>query len=95
VAPSGIGLLLQSFGFNPEEIKGSVESFIAHMKDQAAAINANQARIETKLDTIIDLLPRAMTTPILENGEATGVLVTNEKFPQEMLDDVQQRGQSQ
>lgn len=73
---------------------------MVHMKDQAAKINANQARIESKLDQqeakfddlrelVLDVVgPRPSTTHILENGEQTGVLVTSEKFPQAMIDDV-------
>ena len=95
--PSGMEMMLKAMGLDPDELKSSVEGFMVHMKDQAAKINANQARIEVKLDEMRELVldvvgPRPSTTHILENGEPTGVLVTSEKFPQAMIDDVNHRG---
>jgi hypothetical protein len=81
--------MLKALGLDPDELKGNVDSFILHMREQAATINANQARIEVKLDRILEgIRPTGSTTPILENGEPTGVYLTNEKFPQVLIDDV-------
>jgi hypothetical protein len=94
MAQSGMEMLLGKL--TPDGIKTQVEGFIANMQGQAQALNENQRRIEAKLDSIegkLDtvtellrgLIPQTSTTPIMQNGEATGVLITNEKFPQEML----------
>ena len=96
MAVSGMAMMLKSLGLDPDELKASVEAFMSHMKDQADKINANQARLEAndarleeKLDHVLSGITVApseagTTTPILENGKATGVIVTDEKFPQEM-----------
>lgn len=97
---TGATMMLKALGFNPDELKGTVEGFMDHMKQQAATINANQARLEAKQDATTEELgklcelvadlagPRPTTRAILENGEETGVLITSEKFPQAMIDDV-------
>ena len=86
--------MMKSLGLDPDELKNSVEAFMFHMKAQAETINANQKRLEDKLDAISEKLdsihPPASTTAIYEDGKHTGVLITTEKFPQEMLDDVLQ-----
>ena len=96
----GKAMMMQALGLDPEELKLSAEAFMANMKQQAETINANQRRLEDKLDAagsklgeLADLItelvgPRPSTTAILENGRHTGVLITDEKFPQEMIDDV-------
>lgn len=97
---SGMVALMKGFGLDPAEIKQHVEAFTSHMKAQAAAINANQQRIEAKLEAhdakLDELLNRtaaqpveASTTEILDvSGRPTNVLVTSERFPQAMIDDV-------
>lgn len=92
MAVNGMTTMMKAMGLDPDELKATVEQFMGGMKDQAAKINANQGRLETKLDVILmklaELSPIVATRQILENGEATGVLITNERFPQEMIDDV-------
>jgi hypothetical protein len=89
MAVSGMASMMKALGLDPEELRANVEKFMAEMKGQAAAINANQARIETKLDEILAALPpRPSSRAILENGVDTGTFITNEKFPQAMIDDV-------
>jgi hypothetical protein len=90
---SGVATMLKAFGLDPDEIRGNIEGFMQHMKEQGAKVEANQLRVETKLDAIIERLDRAApaegsSTPILENGHDTGVFVTSEKFPQRLIDDV-------
>ena len=50
------------------------------------------ARLEAKLDAITmkldEILPIQTTREIFEDGRATGVLITSERFPQAMIDDV-------
>jgi hypothetical protein len=91
VAISGMAGLLKSMGVDTEELTATANQFMEGMKAQAQTINANQTRIETKLDAILELLntsaPAPATRELLENGERTGVLITDEKFPQAMLDD--------
>ena len=100
LANSGMALMMKSLGLDPDELKTNVEGFMAGMRSQAEAINANQVRIETKLDALDAQLrqvleklddaagPPASSTPILTNGKDTGVFVTDERFPQVMIDDV-------
>jgi hypothetical protein len=90
---SGMTAMMKALGLDPVELKAHVEAFTSHMKEQAAAINANQRRIEAKLDVIDEklaaLVPRETTTEILDNaGVGTNVLITSERFPQAMIDDV-------
>ena len=91
---SGMEMLLGTMGIDPTEVRASIETFMSTMKSTAEAINANQVRIEVKLDTIIanqdqasQAAAQASTVPVLENGEATGVLITDEKFPDAVLKD--------
>ena len=96
---NGMAGLLKTMGLDPDELKANVEGFMAGMRDQAAKINGNQerleaqgSRVESKLDAIIlrldEAIPPGSTREILEDGAATGVLITSERFPQAMLDDV-------
>ena len=84
---SGPAMLLKSLGLDPEEIQQNVESFKAAMAAAVAKIDANQARIEAKLDDIL-AGQKGETIAIKEDGKHTGVLMTTEKFPDEMLRDV-------
>ena len=92
MAVSGVGSMLKALGLDPDELKGNVEGFMLFMKAESEKINRNQFRIETKLDQILANQAHASapsgSTPILENGVDTGVFVTDEKFPQAMIDDV-------
>jgi hypothetical protein len=107
MAASGMAMMLKSLGLDPDELKGNVEAFMSHMKDQAEKINQNQARLESKLDALENSLgniahilaalsllvaPQASTTAILENGAHSGNLITSEKFPTEMIEDVMTAG---
>lgn len=89
---SGMARMLKTMGVDTDEIQAQATTFMQGMKAQAETINANQQRIEVKLDAILGRLdaiaPAPATREILENGEPTGVLVTDEKFPQAMIDDV-------
>ena len=87
MALSGPAMLLKSLGLDPEEIQQNVESFKAAMAAAVAKIDANQARIEAKLDEIL-AGQKGETTAIVEDGKHTGVLMTTEKFPDAMLRDV-------
>ena len=87
MALSGPAMLLKSLGLDPEEIQQNVESFKAAMAAAVAKIDANQARIEAKLDDIL-AGQKGETIAIKEDGKHTGVLMTTEKFPDEMLRDV-------
>lgn len=96
---SGMSQLIAKL--SPQGIKEQVETFIAGMKAQAEASAAAQTRMEAKLDAIAAALdklvftilsavaeaPTSSTTPILDNGRSSGVLLTSEKFPQEILND--------
>jgi hypothetical protein len=99
IPTSGMQGLLKSMGFDPDAMKGQLEAFIANMQAAAAAISANQARLEAQGARIeaqgaailgrLDLLaPAPRTVEVLEDGKPTGVLITDEKFPQAMIDDV-------
>lgn len=100
MSQSGVQMVMSRLGLDPAELTKHVEAFTADMKAAAAAINANQQRIETKLDEIDakvdECLNRtgaqpveASTTEILDaQGRPTNVLVTSERFPQRMIDDV-------
>jgi hypothetical protein len=91
-----MAMMLKSLGIDPDEIKGSIDQFMQTMKAAAEKINANQLSIEAKLDmiqaklnelqTIID--DPGHTAQIKANGEDTGILITTERFPKEMIDDV-------
>ena len=89
---SGMAGLLKTMGVDTDEIQAQATTFMQGMKAQAETINANQQRIERKLDAILERLdsisPAPSTREIIEDGKPTGVLVTDEKFPQAMIDDV-------
>lgn len=89
---SGMAVMMKTLGLDPAEIKTHVEAFTSHMKAQAEAINANQQRIEEKLDRIeakLDGHGIPATRELLDvNGKPTNVLITDERFPQAMIDDV-------
>lgn len=91
--------LLKTMGFDPDAMKAQLEAFIQNMQAAAAAISANQARLEAQGAKIeaqgeailarLDLIaPAPRTVEIIEDGKPTGVLITDEKFPQQMIDDV-------
>lgn len=90
--------MMKSFGLDPEEIKANIDGFMLHMKAQGEKVEANQIRIEQKLDAHTELLAilvdqkTGTSTAILENGVDTGTFVTSEKFPQRMIDDVNNTG---
>ena len=103
---TGTAMMLKALGLDPEEIKANIEGFMQQMRDQAHTINGNQLRIETKLDAIDGTLRRLAisaaagglgavpksTAELCDNqGDPTGVLVTNERFPQQLLEDVNGR----
>lgn len=92
MALSGMAGLLKSMGVDTDDIQAQATAFMQGMKAQADTINANQQRIEKKLDEILARLdaiaPAPSTREILENDAPTGVLITDEKFPQAMIDDV-------
>ncbi len=99
MAMSGMAGLLKSMGVDTEELQANVQTFMQGMQAQAQTINANQARleaqgvrIEAKLDTVLtrldELAPAPSTKEVLEDGKPTGVLITSERFPQAMIDDV-------
>lgn len=93
MAANGMATMLKALGLDPDELKANVETFMSGMKAQADAINANQIRLEAKLDNLTTLMlelmgPRPQTREIYENGERTGVLITDERFPQALIDDV-------
>lgn len=88
MSDSGMAMMLKSFGFDTDGIKRDLEQFMLAMKTGVEKINANQARIEEKLQRIENLIEHpGETTAIIENGENTGILLTTEKFPREMLED--------
>ena len=84
--------LLKTMGVDTDDIQAQATNFMQGMKAQADTINANQQRIEKKLDEILGRLdaisPAPATREILEDDKPTGVLITDEKFPQAMIDDV-------
>lgn len=85
---SGMAMMLRSLGFDADGMKRNMEEFMGAMKAGVEKINANQATIEAKLDRIEKLVERpGTTTAIMEDGEPTGVLMTTEKFPNEILED--------
>jgi hypothetical protein len=89
-------MLLKAMGVDPAQVKQNIEEFMAMMRTGVEKIDAAQQRIESKLDAILanQELARGTgadrppsTQHILENGANTGVLITGEKFPKEMLAD--------
>jgi hypothetical protein len=91
-------MMLRSLGLDPDELKANVEGFMVTMKAAVEKVEANQLRIESKLehlsecsaaiilklDTIIQepLSFQGTSRPIFEDGKHTGVILTDEKFPQ-------------
>ena len=66
MAMSGAAMLLKSMGLDPEELQQSIEAFKSSMAGAVQKIDANQARIEAKLDEIIAALPaKGETHPVL------------------------------
>lgn len=89
-------MLLSSFGIDPTEMRQNVEGFMVTMKTAAERINANQARLEAgqaRLEDKLDFIQRLIEQPgetvklTDESGQDTGILLTSEKFPQELLKD--------
>jgi hypothetical protein len=89
MAGSGIEMLLRAAGVDPEEIRGNVERFMLETRAAVNAINANQRSIETKLDLILAAQGGAAITKEYQkpDGSPSGVLETNEKFPDAVLVD--------
>lgn len=94
---SGMTGMLKALGLDPDELKKNVETFMETMTAAAQQIKANQIAIETKLTAIEGQLkriqaelPEAGTTTSIKNddGNDTGILVTTEKFPDELIRDV-------
>lgn len=94
MAMNGTAMMLKSLGIDPDQIQRNVEEFMTAVKGALEKVDANQARIETKLDAIQARLDAGAgsTTHIHANGKPAGVLVTDEKFPQEMLDEAGMNG---
>jgi hypothetical protein len=100
---SGMGMMLKSLGIDPDEIKASIEQFMLTMQSAAERIKENQSAIETrmtamdaKLDRIAALIDQpGDTIHVQEDGRDTGILITSEKFPQAMLDDLKIDGGAQ
>ncbi len=86
---SGMSQMLKSLGFDTDALKKDIEQFMGAVKSGIETINANQARIEAKLDRIEKLVehPGTTTSIATEAGEESGVLLTTEKFPNEILED--------
>jgi hypothetical protein len=85
---SGMSMMLKSLGFDTEGVKRDLEQFMNAMKTGVEKINTNQVRIEEKLDRIERLVEHPGTTTAIErDGEPSGVLLTTEKFPREILED--------
>jgi hypothetical protein len=91
---SGLEQLLGNVGLDPAMIDAHVEGVRTLIRNAAAELNANQRRIESKLDAIDAKLAQmaaepASTREILDaEGNPSHVLITNERFPQAMIDDV-------
>ena len=92
-------MLLRTLGVNPDEIRASIDAFMAGQKELLTRIAANQERLEAatvrledKVQFIVDqqIKPYPSTTEILDDqGRGVGVVVSDEKFPQVVLDDAQ------
>lgn len=109
---SGMGMMMKAMGVDPEEIKGSVTAFMETVKSSIEKIDANQKRIEDKLEKIVatqaihttaisiildhlkDVRAERHVAVINEpspkllamDGTDSGAIVSEEKFPQEVLD---------
>jgi hypothetical protein len=92
--------MLKMLGLNPDELRANVDGFMQGMKAQADKIDANQARleaqgqrIEARLEELAAKLEgEGSTREIYEDGKPTGVLITSERFPQALIDDVNNGG---
>lgn len=49
---SGMAMMLKSLGIDPDEIRANVEQFMAGMKAAVEKVEANQLRIEGKLEDL-------------------------------------------
>jgi hypothetical protein len=84
-----------------EQINSNQQRIETMLKDLQVETNSLSHQVRgslSKLETIEMKLHHGLslggtTTPIYANGEHTGVLITDEKFPQEILDDVNHRGE--
>jgi hypothetical protein len=95
----GVQNMLKSMGFDPEEMKRVATLFMDGQRALLESIDANQKRIEAKIDGVssrlqfvIDQQTRAYlpgsTTELKDSdGRGLGVVVTDEKFSQVILDD--------
>jgi hypothetical protein len=54
-------------------------------------VHESVTRLEAIQATLEATANEGTTTPVYANGEHTGVLITSEKFPEEMLQDAQYR----
>jgi hypothetical protein len=91
MAETGTMRLLKSLGLDTEGMQRDAQQFMQTIQLGVEKINANQERIESKLDRIEKILNQPGHTSEIRtaSGEPTGVLVTTERFPQEMIDDAQ------
>jgi hypothetical protein len=87
MAESGVTMMLRAMGVDPDGIKRDVQQFMESVKAMGDKLDANQQRIEAKLDRIQRELEHPGETVEINkpNGEATGVLLTTEKFPEQMV----------
>lgn len=91
---SGMNMLLKTMGVNPDEIRRSIDAFMVGQRELLTRIEANQLRVEAKLDAMLAQQTRAYavpdTAPTVEltdhAGRGLGVVLTEEKFPQVVLD---------
>jgi uncharacterized protein YjbJ (UPF0337 family) len=93
---TGMEMMLKGLGIDPDQVKANIEAFMGSIKESIVKIDAaqeriegTQARIEGKIDTVISLLPAKRTTQAIldDEGNPTGVLYTEEQFPDAMLAD--------
>lgn len=88
---SGMGMLLKQLGVNPEEIRASIDSFMNGQRALLESVNANQLRVEATLVRIEAKLDAAVkigtTTELTDaSGAGLGLIVSDEKFPQAVID---------
>jgi hypothetical protein len=79
---------VEKINANQERIESALKSISAAQERSAERINAELAIISSLL--LLQQQEREGTTSVVrdENGGHTGVLITSEKFPQAMIDDV-------
>jgi hypothetical protein len=91
---TGMEQMLKMLGIDPDQVKANIEAFMGSIKESIVKIDAaqgriegTQARIEGKIDLLISFAPpKPATTAIVDGeGKATGVLYTEEQFPDAML----------